>query len=167
MKRELAASALITSDAEAIYAFLAEYRNHRLLASRRIALLELSEGGDGLMRGVMLLRGPLLIRRRVNTRLIAAVQPALLSGAARLGNRTRAVITWELEAHEPGSTHVRLAANVVAAAPWDRLILRLGGRRWIQTLFTQSIERLASQVAMNPPDGHVPSPAQTIMMAVE
>jgi hypothetical protein len=99
------------------------------------------------MRGVMLLRGPLLIRRRVQTRLIATTQPALLTGAASAGNRTRAVVSWELEEQDCGYTHVRLVANVLAAAPWDRLILRLGGRQWIQTLLSQSIERLACQLA--------------------
>jgi hypothetical protein len=131
-----------------IYAFLADYRNHRLLAGRRIGLLELS-GGTETMHGLMLLRGPLLIRRRVRTHLSEACQPDLLMGRARVGRCTRAVVRWDLEAQECRCTRVSLTAEVLAAGRLDRLILKLGGRRWIQTLFVQSIERLSSLVAVN------------------
>jgi hypothetical protein len=51
------------------------------------------------------------------------------------------VVTWRLEPHGAG-TRVTLAAEVVSAAWWDRLVLALGGRLWLQRGLRQAVRRL-------------------------
>lgn len=144
---QIAASGRVGAPASAVYEFLAEPRNHRLLTGRRLRLIELSDADGGLMSGAMIIRGPFLIRRRADTRVIWTREPRLVAGVANLGTRTRAIVRWEIEPVGPGCTHVVLTADLRAVAPWDRVMLALGGRRWMRTLFSRAISQIDAELA--------------------
>ncbi len=132
-----------------VFAFLADPENHRRLAGRRLDLLGL-EPGERLLGGVMVIRGPLLIRRRADTCVSSIREPHLIAGVARLGRQTSAIVRWELDQHSPGCTHVALTADPWSLSRADRLLLRLGGARWIKALFAETIEQLAAHVVSSP-----------------
>ncbi len=145
----IAVTAPVPAPISRVFAFLADPENHRRLAGRRLDLLDLQDG-EQLRGGSMLIRGPLRIRRRADTSVASMREPHLITGVARLGPRTRAIVRWELDQHSPGCTRVVLTADPCALSRADRLLLRLGGARWIRALFAETIERLAAQVAQAP-----------------
>lgn len=143
----IGASTVIDAPASAVFAFLAEAPNHQLLSGARIRLLELSQNADRTMQGTMLVRGPLLLRRRAATRMTSIRQPLLLAGWAQVGASTSAMISWELEPQLADRTNVTLVADVLSIAVWDRVMLCLGGRRWMRAAFAETVGLLASAIA--------------------
>jgi hypothetical protein len=142
---EIAAERFVDAAPGAVFAFLSNMENHWLLADRFVELvsLELAGGvGDG---GTVRLRGPLRLHRTATTR-VDAVSPERLAGSAAIGRRTHATLRWTLNPHD-GGTAVRLAATVETLSLVDRLLLGLGGRRWLRVCFAATIERLAHQLA--------------------
>ena len=63
-------------------------------------------------------------------------------GTAELSGGTRARVSWTL-APRLGDTRVRLAAELDHATPLDRVLLALGGRRWLAHRFAGTLDRLA------------------------
>ena len=136
------ADGLIPAGREAVFAFLADLANHWDLADRWVEVVSLTPAHDG---GRVTVRGPLGLRRTVETRVDEVEPPACIEGTARLG-RTRAVVRWELRPESRG-TRVHLVATVLAAGPIDRLLLAAGGRAWLRRRFTVTLSRLAQTVA--------------------
>lgn len=151
-------TAVVPASRETVFTFLADLRNHWLLAGRFVEVLSL-DGSDG---GRVRLRGPLGVSRTAVTR-VAALRPHhLLVGTADVGSRTRARVSWSLESRR-GETCVRLAAEVERAAPIDRLLLALGGRVWLRRRFAGTLERVVEIFAARAPEASavpatVPSP---------
>ena len=136
------ADGLVPARREAVFAFLADLANHWDLADRWVEVVSLTPAHDG---GRVMVRGPLGLRRTVDTRVDEVEAPARIEGTARLG-RTRAVVRWELRP-EPRGTRVNLVATVLAAGPIDRLLLAAGARAWLRRRFTVTLNHLAQTVA--------------------
>ena len=122
----------------AVFAFLADLANHWDLADRWVEVVSLTPAHDG---GRVAVRGPLGLRRTVDTRVHEVDPPRCIEGEARLG-RTRALVTWHLT-EEGAATRVRLTATVLEAGPLDRALLAAGGRVWLRRRFAATLARLA------------------------
>jgi hypothetical protein len=136
------ADGLVPAGREAVFAFLADLANHWDLADRWVEVVSITPAHDG---GRVAVRGPLGLRRTVDTRVDEIAPPERLEGTARLG-RTCAVVRWELRP-DPRGTRVHLVATVLAAGALDRLLLAAGGRAWLRRRFTMTLSRLAQRVA--------------------
>jgi hypothetical protein len=141
--RPIIATARLESRPQAVYALLSDLGEHWRLADPWVDPVEL--GPDG---GVVRLTGPLGISRTVRTRVVHTEAPVLLAGEAALG-ATRAAVRWRLVADGEG-TRVELRADVLEAGFADRLLLALGGRRWLRGRFRATLRRLAAAVANSP-----------------
>jgi uncharacterized protein YndB with AHSA1/START domain len=146
------ATALVPAPVEEVFAFLDDLGNHWIVADRFVEVVDLHRGDGGRANGGSVrLRGPLGVRRTVETRVVAVKAPRLLIGTAEAGDgRTRARVSWSLAGHRE-STRVRLAASVERAAPLDRALLALGGRRWLRRRFAATLEGLAGEFAGRDP----------------
>jgi uncharacterized protein YndB with AHSA1/START domain len=140
---------LVPASREAVFAFLADLGNHWALADAAIEVVTLERsGGPGTAAdgGRVRLRGPLGIHRTVVTRVDAVDPPASIAGTALVGDRTRARVRWELAETEDGGTRVTLFAVVGESSRLDRLLLRVGGRAWLQRRLGHILGRLEEQV---------------------
>src|SRR5436190_9116220 len=154
---EIEAVALVPAAPEEVFAFLSDLANHWRLLDSHVEVMELD--GAPPDRAVVRLRGPLGVRRTVRTRVTAARSPRLIIGVAELGESTRARVSWTL-AGRLGDTRVRLAAEVEHADLLDRMLLRLGGRVWLERHFAYGLERLAARFSSEPttpPPSHAPA----------
>jgi uncharacterized protein YndB with AHSA1/START domain len=152
---EIEAVALVPAAPEEVFAFLSDLANHWGLLDSQVDVLELD--GDPPDSAVVRLRGPLGVRRTVQTRVMALRSPRLIIGVAELGEDTRARVSWTL-AGRLGQTRVRLAAEVEHAELLDRALLALGGRAWLRRRFAFGLERLAERFGADsaePSDGAV------------
>ena len=138
---EIVAARLVPAPPEAVFAFLADLANHWWLATRFVEVVDLDPSVDGHGGGRVRVRGPLGLRRTALTRVEHARTPQLVVGSARVGRRTRARVSWTLGARGAG-TWVRLAATVERASTLDRLLLRAGGRAWLEGRFAGTLARL-------------------------
>jgi hypothetical protein len=145
------ADGLVPAGRDAVYAFLADLANHWDLADRWVEVVSLTPAHDG---GRVTVRGPLGLRRTVDTRVDDVEPPGRIEGTALLG-RTRAVVRWELRP-EPRGTRVHLVATVLAAGPLDRLLLAAGGRAWLRRRFTVTLNHLAQTVAQRQAEAATP-----------
>jgi hypothetical protein len=136
---------------EEAFAFLSQPHNHRRLATARIALRELDVTGDGELRGaLMVLRGPLWLRRPARTHVVSMRRPAHLAGTARVGSGTEVEVRWDLVGAGAGATVAVLTATVTRVAITERLLLAVGGRAWVRRLFAATLERLAAELCEDP-----------------
>lgn len=131
----IAAQRRVERPQDELYAELADLQGHWRLAGRWVRPLVLEDGG-----GVVLVRGPLGLHRTITTQLTELRPPGCVAGEAVIG-RTRAAISWLLEA-DGGATLVTLRAEVLTAAPLDRLLLAGGGARWMRNRFAGTLQRL-------------------------
>lgn len=141
----ISASRELDAPREAVFAFLADGGNHHKLTDHRLRLLRLSQTHDRELHGLMLLRGPLGLRRRARTRADSWQEPRSIAGTATLGRRTRVQVMWELQQPQRHSTRVVLRAEVASLAPLDALLLRAGGAVWVRRLFASTLELLARE----------------------
>ena len=72
-----------------------------------------------------------------------------LRGRAEVGTGTVGRVAWDL-AGVPGRTRVVLSATVERATRFDRLVLALGGRLWLQRLFLGAVEALERELTAAP-----------------
>jgi polyketide cyclase/dehydrase/lipid transport protein len=159
---DVEAAALISAPCEVVFDFLAELENHWRVADRFVEVVSLNGHGDGRADGGQVrVRGPLGLRRTVTTRVVAARAPRILIGTAEIPGSTRARVSWSLAGHLE-STRVRLAATIERAGAADRLLLALGGRRWLTRRFERTLENLAVELENGQPAG--PSTAQASAM---
>lgn len=125
-----------------VYAFLASLDNHWHLAGRHLRLEHVSpEEGAGRITIV----APLGLTRTARTQVTTRRRPTAFGGTATVGRSTTARVTWNIESHEHGA-HVALQATLLAAAPVDRILLALGGRRWLRRRFESALGRLAEEL---------------------
>ena len=133
------------------FVFLSRPDNHRRLATSRIRLRELHVTGDGhLHGGLMVLCGPLFLRRAAQTRAVSARRPALLTGTACVGAGTEIAVRWDLDDAGAGATIASLTATVTRLATMERVLLAFGGRAWVRRLFAATLERLATELCEDP-----------------
>jgi uncharacterized protein YndB with AHSA1/START domain len=133
------ASRVVRATPEAVFRFLSDIHNHWLLTGRWVEAVVL-EDSNGRVR----IHGPLGLRRTAKTTVEDAQPDHVIHGIAELSGGTRARIAWELN-EDAGGTAVRLCAEVEQAAPGDRLLLALGGRRWMARRFEAILARLDEQ----------------------
>jgi hypothetical protein len=148
-KGELGAVGFVPAEPEAVFDFLADLENHWLLADRFIEVLALDGPPGARHGGVVRMHGPLGLTRTAMTHVEAAHPSHLMVGAAELGVRTKACVSWTLVPH-PGGASVRLTATLDRAGPLDRLLLLLGGRWWMRRRFVAVLRRLGERFAAGP-----------------
>ena len=145
----IAARAIVSAERPLVFAFLADLENHWLLADRFVEVLSL-EGPPGARNGgKVAVRGPLGIRRTATTRVVRSDAPESMEGTAEIGRRTRARVSWTLAQH-PQGTRVRLEARVEEVGLLDRILLAMGGRRWLAHRFSKVIEAIPSLLPQSP-----------------
>src|SRR5262245_43092131 len=150
---EIVATGRVGASPALVFAFLENLENHRLLTGGAMAIEEL-DGPPGARTGSRVqLRGPLGIRRRARTRILDSRAPGWMIGSAEIGRETRALISWTVAEDGVGS-RVRLKAEIAHLSLPDRVLLALGGRRWMRRLFEESIIALAERLA--PPETPAP-----------
>jgi hypothetical protein len=138
------ASRLVRAPRMDVFEFLRHLENHWLLADRFIEVLELERSLDGSAHGGRVrMRGPLGLRRTATTRVTATDSDCEISGTAELAGGTRARVSWSLADEGATITRVSLGAEVERAVRIDRLLLQLGGRRWVAGRFAAILDRLA------------------------
>ena len=137
------ATRVVPAPREDVFAFLSDLGNHWAVAGRWIEVVALDGGGDG---GRVRIRGPLGLRRTASTSVDRVHPPDRLEGTALLG-RTRAEVAWTLHARDAAATEVELAAVVVRAGAFDRIVLGLGGAAWMRRLFAATLAHLAERFA--------------------
>jgi Polyketide cyclase / dehydrase and lipid transport len=139
---EIRARRLVEADAGSLFEFLADLENHWRLAARFIEVETLERGSDRRSSGgTVRMRGPLGLHRTARTQVLEADPEHGLVGVAEVGPRTRAFVRWRLRGGREG-TEVRLEATVDRAGLLDGLLLRLGGRRWLESRFAGALEAI-------------------------
>jgi hypothetical protein len=148
-----------------VFAFLEDLENHRLLTGRAVAIEEL-DGPPGARTGSRVqLRGPLGIRRRARTRMLDSRAPRWMIGCAEIGRGTLALISWTIAEDRTGS-RVRLEAEIGRLGVFDRVLLALGGRRWMRRLFEESVTALAERLAPQAAGSAAAAPAPALEPAL-
>lgn len=147
----MAAAGVVPAAQGAAFAFLVDLRNHWGLTDRWVRVSDLTGPASGPTGGWVELHGPLGIRRRVRTTMVDADPPRRMSGLAEVMPHTRAQIAWSLEPVGAAATRVRLEATMLACGRLDRVLLSLGGRRWLEDRFTVAVGRLGERLADDPP----------------
>ena len=137
-RTRITAEGVVAAPPAQVFTFLSDLRNHWRLEGRFVELEALHADARG---GRVRMVGPLGIRRTATTRVVAAEPETTLRGTAELAGGTRAAVLWNIAPHEGGS-RVALAATVERVSPLDRLVLALGGRRWLERLFASAVARL-------------------------
>jgi hypothetical protein len=146
---EISAAGQVPASQEEVFAFLSDLENHWLLADRFVEVLTLDRGTDGAVHGGSVrMRGPLGLGRTATTRVVSTESPVAMTGTADLSGGTRAVIHWRLgrdggTTRDGGPTRVELAAHLERIGPLDRLLLALGGGKWIRRRFASILQTLA------------------------
>jgi uncharacterized protein YndB with AHSA1/START domain len=132
---------------EALFEFLSDLENHWALADRFVEVVELERDNSGrpATGGRVRLRGPLGLRRTAATRVVDVQRPSRIAGTALLGRGTLALVSWTVDPHGEG-TRVRLAAKVERASALDRVLLAVGGRRWLRRRFAKILATLDAHV---------------------
>lgn len=125
---------------EEVYAFLADLDNHWCLHDRHLRLEHLHADRQG---GIIGLGGPIGLRRTVRIIVTTRDEPRQLGGRAQIGRRTTAQVNWNIEAQGVGA-RVELVAVVLTAGPLDRLLLAVGGRRWLSRRFDAVLAALSA-----------------------
>jgi uncharacterized protein YndB with AHSA1/START domain len=133
----ISAERVVSHPPERVFEFLSDLRNHwRLQEGTFVELDEVVEDG-----GVIRLRGPFGLSRKVRTRVLEAERPRRVAGRADLRGGTVGLVAWEIAAADRGS-HVRLSAQIARASLADGVLLALGGRTWLARLFRQTLANL-------------------------
>jgi hypothetical protein len=140
----VSASLRVEASAETIYRFLCHLPNHARFANAQLALLALAEDGHG---GTIAIRGPFGLRRVAETTVTEMLPHSVVGGTATVGRRTSALVRWTVRPDGDGGSRVALTATILTAGRADRLLLALGGRRWLARAFALAIARLAEAMA--------------------
>ena len=141
---EISASGLVPAGPEEVFAFLCDLENHWLLADRFVEVQSLDHGDGVAGGGTVRVRGPLGLGRTATTRVVSTDPPRSMTGTADLSGGTQAVVRWDLTP-DNGATRVELAADLRRTGPLDRVLLAMGGRRWIRHRFRSILQTLAQR----------------------
>ncbi|HEX3689446.1 MAG TPA: SRPBCC family protein [Solirubrobacteraceae bacterium] len=148
---EISARRALPVPPEEAFAFLSQPHNHGRLATARIGVRELQVTRDGELHGaLMVLRGPLWLRRCARTRVVNVRRPDHLAGTARVGSGTDVEVRWDLDGASAGTTVAILTATVTRLGIAERVLLAIGGRAWVRRLFVATLERLATELCAEP-----------------
>jgi hypothetical protein len=131
------------ADGETLHRFLSDPINQWRLASCFADVDALQPAGD---RCDARLRLPLGVRRHASVYVKPSRRGRLLTAELRLGRRTVAWATWILTASR-GTTEVDLAIQPESRSLATRLVLLLGGRRWIARRLEIALATLATTCA--------------------
>jgi uncharacterized protein YndB with AHSA1/START domain len=133
----ISAERRVSAPPERVFEFLSDLRNHwRLEQGAFVELEDVDEAA-----GVIRLRGPFGISRKVRTQVLEAVNPSRVAGRADLSGGTVGLVAWEIRPDGGGST-VLLSAEVAHASLPDRLLLAVGGDAWFRNLFERALANL-------------------------
>ena len=148
-RSEIEATRYISETPDRVFAFLSDLRNHWRLESAFVELGALEGEGDRPTGGRVRISGPLGLSREAATTVLSAEQPGpgspgKLDGRAELGETTVGRVRWEITAASDGGATVTLSATVERASFLDRMLLALGGRRWLQGVFERALATLAA-----------------------
>lgn len=137
----------VDASALQVFEFLAWLPGHRLIAGQRLRLLDLTADRRG---GRIVIMGPFGLRRTVRTAVTCVIAPSAgtagrVGGSAATGPVTSAQVRWLIE---PAGERARvtLTATITRMSVPDRLLLAIGGRRWLARGFAQSIALLGTAV---------------------
>jgi hypothetical protein len=136
----------IGAPAGEVLRFLGDLANHVELGPGSVEVMTLEPRPEQGARAIVRLTGPLAIRRTAVTELLPARVPDSVIGRARIGRRTMASVAWRVHRGVGGSA-VTLCATIDEAGPLDALLLRLGGRRWLERRFAAALDHLSDQLA--------------------
>jgi hypothetical protein len=136
------ASAPVHAPVDVVYDFLERLPNHALITGRRLRLEDVSPDGRGAR---IALRGPLGIRRTARTSVTRLLRPGGFGGTAAVGRHTVAQVHWVIDQAGTGSL-VTLTATILRAGAVDRMLLALGGRRWLGRSFQRAVTLLGTAV---------------------
>jgi hypothetical protein len=112
--------------AERLFALLSDIRNHWPLIRGLVEPVR----ADGPHHSEVRVRGPLGLRRTARAGLLVGLDPHFLIGSAEIGRYTVMRVCWALVPGR-GTTEVELSALATSAGTLARLLLALGGRRWL------------------------------------
>jgi hypothetical protein len=146
----ITASGLVDAPAENVYGFLSQLHNHRLISGDRLHLVSLAADREGAQ---IVIRGPLGIRRTAETTITQRKPARGVGGTATVGSRTAAHVHWTIIPAGAGS-HIALTATILRTGVLDRLLLALGGDRWLARGFDRAIQRLAAVLYEPVTPGH-------------
>ena len=147
--RSIAATVHLQHSADVVFEFLSDLRNHWRLEERFFELDDVTAD-----RGRVRIRGPLGLRRVARTKVLEAEPPGpvgRLHGHAEIGRSTRGDVFWEI-APADGGSNVTLAAVPQRLGLVDKLLLVMGGRRWMCALLRDALARLDVVLAEQTPD---------------
>lgn len=153
----IGASRIVDEPAGRVFEFLADLRNHWRLEGRFVELDHLDGASEGAATGGRVrIRGPLGLSRGARTRVLSTTPPAggtpgRLRGEAAIGRRTRGRVQWEIDPLDQRRSRVTLSAVVDRAGAADALLLALGGRRWLRSVFDGALSNLPHAVRGEPP----------------
>jgi hypothetical protein len=151
--RPIVARRVIPAPPSEAFALLADLAEHWALADRWIEVVAID-----LDSSTIRLHAPFGLRRTARVRVRRREAPTLVEGEARLGLDTRASVRWELEPALDDATAVTLTATAERVTASDRVLLALGGRRWLTWRFAVTLRRL--ERALSVPAGE-PAPELT------
>jgi carbon monoxide dehydrogenase subunit G len=142
--RPISASTSVSAPPRAVFDFLADLDNHWQLASRFVRVAEIDPAAPE--DGRIVIHGPLGIKRPARTKITTATPPREIEGLAEVAGGTIARIAWRLEPSSAG-TRVTLQTRVESPTHRDRLLLALGGRRWLRSVLRHTVGRLDEELA--------------------
>lgn len=137
---ELYAARPIDAPPEAVFGFLERFERHLELIEGRVTAISVDASGSRVR-----LRGPLGVARTVQTRLTQSHSPRSIVGTVQAGRRTRGAVRWSIESSGLGSW-VQVVASADTFGLLDRVLLRLGGRRWLVRSLAQALDNLDARV---------------------
>ena len=152
------ATRTIAADADALHELLADPANQWRLATAFADIAALPPAGKHCEAR---LRLPFGVRRPASMHVKPSRKHRLLTTEVRLGHRTVAWVTWILTP-DPGTTEADVAVQLESRSLITRLVLLLGGRRWIARRLDTTLATLATTAARVAEDG-VTTPATIVV----
>jgi hypothetical protein len=163
--KRLSVARTIPTDPEIAFAFLSDLDNHWRLADRFVDVIRLEGTPGSRTGGEICIRGPLGIARTARTTLDTSHAPWLISGTARAGRETLVRVSWSLKP-DPKGARVELTLTRLSTNPIDRLLLTIGGRRWLRQRLTKTLHRLAGELSSRHTP-RTPKTAHSLISAID
>src|SRR5918997_4871899 len=143
----------IPAGGDKLHGLVCDPANQWRPATRLADIAALEPAGD---RCDAQLRLPMGARWHASVHVKPSRKGRLLTCEARLGRRTVAWVTWILTP-DRGTTEIDLAVQLESRSLATRLVLLLGGRRWIARRLEMALTKLATTVARTAKDVAAPA----------